>query len=196
MSLAELCPPILHVVSSNLRLQATNPDIQSQPTSELLAMIRQSFSSFDGLREEMITTADAMFGPGFVWLVQVRDKQESQLRILTTYLAGSPLSGAHYRKQSTDLNTHNVESYQQLNPVGKFGKAAQYKSSEPRKPLGGVDVTPLLCVNTWEHAWLPDHGIGGKFDYLVAWWDKINWDIVQSKATFSAPKSINYDYQT
>ncbi|KAH7132107.1 Fe superoxide dismutase-like protein [Dendryphion nanum] len=164
---------------------ATNPDVESTPTSDLTAKINDDFSSLHSLREEFLNTADAMFGPGFVWLVQLNKIEGRPLRILPTYIAGSPLSGAHYRRQSHDLNTHNPDSYKGLNPVGTFGQAAQIQDNTPKPPLGGVDITPLLCLNTWEHVWLHDYGIRGKSEYFQAWWDKINWDFVQSKGLFA-----------
>ncbi|KAF2740459.1 manganese and iron superoxide dismutase [Polyplosphaeria fusca] len=167
----------------------TDPHTQSAPSSLLTAKINDQFSSLDTLRAEFWTTAEAMFGPGFVWLVQVNQ----DLRILPTYIAGSPLSAAHYRRQSQDLNTHNADSYKDLNKVGQFGAAAK---TAPRasKPLGGVDITPLLCVNTWEHVWLHDYGVKGKGEYLNRWWDKINWTKVEEKATLSQP-SQNYGFE-
>ncbi|EAT89087.1 hypothetical protein SNOG_03882 [Parastagonospora nodorum SN15] len=133
----------------------------------------------------------AMFGPGFVWLVQTNDAQLGSLRILPTYLAGSPLAGAHYRRQSHDLNTHNADSYQALNTVGTFGSAAK-QNLQPKKPLGGVDVVPLLCVNTWEHAWLHDYGVRGKRQYLEAWWDKIDWNWVRQNATMQTQQKWQF----
>jgi Fe-Mn family superoxide dismutase len=171
----------------------TNSDVQSIPPSDLAVQIKKDFSSIETLRESFITTADAMFGPGFVWLVQTNDPQVGSLRILPTYLAGSPLSGAHYRRQSEDLNTHNADSYQALNKVGTFGSAAK-QNNAPKKPLGGVDVVPLLCVNTWEHAWLKDYGVKGKRAYLEAWWDKIDWDWVRQNATI-APNSHQFQFE-
>ncbi|CAO2649016.1 Nn.00g099650.m01.CDS01 [Neocucurbitaria sp. VM-36] len=162
----------------------TNPNVQSRPSSDLEVQIKKDFSSKDTLRETFLATAEAMFGPGFVWLVQTNDTQFGSLRILPTYLAGSPLSGAHYRRQSHDLNTHNADSYQALNKVGTFGAAAK-QNTGPKKPLGGVDVVPLLCVNTWEHVWLQDYGVKGKRQFLEAWWDKIDWDTVGQNATLS-----------
>jgi Fe-Mn family superoxide dismutase len=125
-----------------------------------------------------------MFGPGFVWLVQTNDAQVGNLRILPTYIAGSPLSAAHYRRQSHDLNTHNADTYQALNSVGTFGSAAK-QNTQPKRPLGGVDVVPLLCVNTWEHVWLQDYGVRGKRKFLEAWWDKIDWNWVRQNATIT-----------
>jgi Fe-Mn family superoxide dismutase len=151
----------------------TNPDVQSQPSRELTGAINRDFSSVETLRDTFLATADAMFGPGFVWLVQAQDS----FRILPTYLAGSPLSGAHYRRQSHDLNTHNADSYQAMNKVGTFGSAAGQKRG-PQAPLGGVDVVPLMCVSTWEHTWLQDYGIRGKREFLERWWDTIDWSVV------------------
>lgn len=143
----------------------------------------------DTLRETFLATAEAMFGPGFVWLVQTDDSTFGSLRILTTYLAGSPLSSAHYRRQSHDLNTHSPDSYQELNKVGAFGSSARVNHG-PKKPLGGVDVVPLLCVNTWEHVWLRDYGIRGKREFLDAWWNRIDWELVRQnvKTTSTRPK--------
>ncbi|KAL6706905.1 hypothetical protein ACN47E_005048 [Coniothyrium glycines] len=168
----------------------TNPDVQSQPSQDLAHRINNDFSSRETLREDFLATAEAMFGPGFVWLVQVND---NSLRILPTYLAGSPLSGAHYRRQSHDLNTHNADSYTALNKVGTFGAAAQ-ENQRKQKPLGGVDVVPLLCVNTWEHVWLHDYGIRGKRRFLEAWWDKIDWDIVLQSVTLNPHSARRFDY--
>lgn len=159
----------------------TDPNVGSVPSTELIHEINKNFTSMDTFRESFIGTAEAMFGPGFVWLVQTNDRS---LKILTTYLAGSPLSGAHYRRQGHDLSSHNPDSYQEaVNSVGAFGAAAKLQGDKkPKKPLGGVDIIPLLCVNTWEHVWLHDYGIKGKSDYLQAWWNKINWNQVQDTA--------------
>ncbi|KAH9860797.1 hypothetical protein J1614_012130 [Plenodomus biglobosus] len=164
-----------------------NPDVQPRPSEDLEMQISKDFSSRDTLRETFLATAEAMFGPGFVWLVQTNDTQFGSLRIVPTYLAGSPLSGAHYRRQSHDLNTHNAESYQELNKVGSFGRAAQQQQPlGPKKPLGGVDVVPLVCVSTWEHTWLHDYGVKGKRAFLEAWWDRIDWDLVRQHATLTS----------
>ncbi|PSN60612.1 manganese and iron superoxide dismutase [Corynespora cassiicola Philippines] len=163
----------------------TNPDVVSRPSAQLERVISETFSSVDTLRATFLSTADAMFGPGFVWLVQTNDNAARQeLRILSTYLAGSPLSGAHYRRQSVDLNTHNPDSYEATNSVGSFGAAAKEKML-PKKPLGGIDVIPLLCVNTWQHTYLNDYGVAGKAAYLQKWWDAIDWSKVEEKVTIT-----------
>jgi Fe-Mn family superoxide dismutase len=163
----------------------TNPGVRSQPTTDMIRQINNDFSSVETLRDTFLATAEAMFGPGFVWLVQTNESQKisgSSFRIMPTYIAGSPLSQAHYRRQSHDLNTHNADSYQALNKVGSFGSAAK-PNNAPKKPLGGIDVVPLMCVNTWEHVWLHDYGITGKREFLEKWWDKIDWPVVEQYAT-------------
>ncbi|PHH84540.1 hypothetical protein CDD83_1788 [Cordyceps sp. RAO-2017] len=73
------------------------------PMSDALRLeLEASFSSVDTLRREFVLTADAMFGPGFIWLVKAGP---AEYRLLPTYLAGSPYPGAHWRAQPSDMNT-------------------------------------------------------------------------------------------
>ncbi|TQN74344.1 37S ribosomal protein S26 [Colletotrichum shisoi] len=145
----------------------------------LAAELIHSFSSIETLRREIIITASAMFGPGFVWLVKAGHQD---YRILTTYLAGSPYPGAHWRLQGTDMNT-----------VGNAGSAVHFfqrnaAAQRPsQKPPGALDVIPLLCLNTWEHTWLRDYGlgvggVGGKKAFAEAWWEVIDWEAVKDTA--------------
>ena len=102
---------------------------------------------------------------------------ENELSILTTYLAGSPLPGAHYRRQELDHNT-------QLR-AGSFGGSVL----SPKKiAYGGADVDILLGVNTWQHVWLMDWGVGGKKEFLKGWWSAIDWDVVEANLDGRASK--------
>ena len=113
-----------------------------------------------------------MFGPGFVWLV-AKDSDRAnlpgnpagKLAILCTYLAGSPYPAAHYRAQPHDM------------AAGYIGRNA----GDPRKRVnvGGQDLTPLMCVSTWEHVYMRDFGPGAKAQYLEAWWKCIDWRTVE-----------------
>ncbi len=151
----------------------------------------ESFSSIETLRKEFIATANAMFGPGFVWLVKTK---EGKFAILSTYIAGSPYPGAHWRRQSLDLNTQSsmpdakntsdhfrqqaIANMPIANTVGMHG---QFSNNQKVAP-GGVDVTPILCVNTWQHVYMPDWGVLQKKDFLEAWWARINWNVVADAA--------------
>lgn len=54
----------------------------------------------------------------------------------------------------------------------------EFSRNQKTMAPGAIDIQPILCVNTWEHVWLMDYGIGGKEEYLEHWWDAINWEIV------------------
>ncbi|KXX77481.1 Superoxide dismutase [Fe] [Madurella mycetomatis] len=176
---------------------------------EMPALLRghleQSFGSIETLRNEMIYTADAMFGPGFVWLVKVSTPfMPVSFKVLTTYLAGSPYPAAHWRRQDVDMNTKSGSWNEAAIETGKkyldnsaFG--AGKRSPEATKRLsfapGGTDLVPVLCLNTWEHVWLWDYGFGvgqsgGKLAYAQAWWKSIDWDKVCKEANISRQEML------
>ncbi|RDA87352.1 hypothetical protein CP532_2631 [Ophiocordyceps camponoti-leonardi (nom. inval.)] len=147
--------------------------------------LEKCFSSMDSLFRELIYTAAAMFGPGFVWLVKAGT---CDYRVLTTYLAGSPYSGAHWRQQSTDMNTVGRDGTADPQPERSWSA----KNRDKTLPPGGIDLTPVLCLNTWEHAWLYDwgHGIdgdGGKVNFAKNWWTYIDWERVASLSNLNRP---------
>lgn len=166
--------------------------LSPEPTAvpeALKTELEASFSSMETLRREFVLTASAMFGPGFIWLVRAGP---ADYRLLPTYLAGSPYPGAHWRTQSTDMNT-----------VGSHGSAARHLGNQigsGRKrsgdlPPGGIHLQPLLCLNTWEHAWLLDWGVGkegagGKVAYAESWWEMIDWQLVMQKSGIQRPEFI------
>ncbi|KXG45482.1 uncharacterized protein PGRI_040310 [Penicillium griseofulvum] len=131
-------------------------------------------SSVESLKMDFLATASSMFGPGFVWLAKNLER-EGMMHIFCTYSAGSPYPAAHSRRQPVDMATHTPETQLGNQFAGSMGAHAQnQKSLAP----GAVDVQPILCVNTWEHAWMMDYGIAGKDEYLERWWDRVNWDVV------------------
>ncbi|KAJ4296034.1 hypothetical protein N0V88_004736 [Collariella sp. IMI 366227] len=149
--------------------------------------LERSFGSIETLRDEMIITASSMFGPGFVWLVKTAiPGLTPAFKILTTYGAGSPYSAAHWRRQDNDMNNAGTNSADAV----EAGKQAPKRPPKKRAIYapGGVDLHPVLCLNTWEHVWLWDFGFGvgqptrGKFGYATEWWKKINWELVLKEA--------------
>lgn len=176
---------------------------------DLKVLLEDSFGSLETLQRELVLTADAMFGPGFVWLVRQaggpHGAHRFPFKVLVTYLAGSPYPAAHWRRQGTDMNNQGgmsdksgdiVREYFQMqkmsnNSRGTTGagssttggpSANNFQSVRDRNP-GGTNLVPVLCVNTWEHAWLHDWRVGGKFNYLAAWWNVINWGKVAERAS-------------
>lgn len=169
--------------------------------SALQNELEDSFSSIETLRREFILTASSMFGPGFVWLVKAKDGNKGYT-LLSTYIAGSPYPEAHHRRQPLDMNTEHsdrsISDYQRrmtsglpANKVGSHGPL----SNDQRMPPGGVELTPLLCINTWEHVYLADYGVGaggvgGKKAFAEAWWSAINWEVVADKAGATGPNKF------
>ena len=154
----------------------------------LRQVINMNFSSFETLRREFIAIAAAMFGPGFVWLVKSSDG--TSFKLLSTYLAGSPYPGAHYRKQSVDMNTQPAASLKGLSDADIERQMTPQNSpgvlgTQKKVAAGGILLTPILCLNTWEHVWLGDYGIDGKKAFVEAWWERINWNVVADNASIS-----------
>lgn len=169
---------------------------KTEPSPIFLEDIKDSFSSYDTLRTEMIETADAMFGPGFVWIV--KDTELGKMKLLCTYLAGSPLPKAHFRSQQIDMATYTtavpntqrfMDQREPTNHAGSFGPYSTAAQKNQRAP-GNYNGQPILCVNTWEHAYLRDYGVAGKRAYLENWWDRIDWAVVERTARIYGPDSF------
>ncbi|MCJ1478032.1 hypothetical protein MMC13_006707 [Lambiella insularis] len=165
------------------------------PMSEnFLKQINDSFSSLTSFRATFLATADALFGPGFVWLVRLKppvDSSTPPLAILTTYIAGSPFPGAHFRQQPVDMATSAtnvipgqspqayVLSNVQRSAMGSAGRFGSESKGAIKLAPGAQDLEVLMGVNTWEHVWLRDYGVGRKRQFLENWWERINWDLVE-----------------
>lgn len=136
-------------------------------TEGLIMPIVDNSSSVESLKLDFLATASAMFGPGFVWLGRNLDN-DGKVQILCTYGAGTPYPSAFGRRQSTEM----ANMY-----AGSMGVQSKNNTGTMKAP-GSLNVHPILCVNTWEHAWMMDYGIAGKDEYLERWWDRVNWNLV------------------
>ncbi|KAL4868266.1 hypothetical protein BDV12DRAFT_170049 [Aspergillus spectabilis] len=148
------------------------------------SIINETCSSVESLKLDFLATANAMFGPGFVWLAENLD-QEGMLHIFCTYNAGSPYPAAHSRRQPVDMATHSFNTALGNQYAGSMGS---HSSKQNKMAPGAMDLQPILCVNTWEHVWMMDYGISGKAEYLERWWDRINWDVVYENYKVAKPK--------
>lgn len=155
--------------------------VRREIPSQLKEKLTESFSSIDTLKREFVNTACAMFGPGFVWLVVDRPGNYS---LVSTYLAGSPYPKAHFRRQNVDMNTEDksipeaVRNANRLQPVNGVGAHGPQSGNKLQLPPGAADITPVLCLNTWEHVYLRDYGVANKRLYVEKWWDVIDWEVV------------------
>ncbi|KAK6614476.1 superoxide dismutase [Botrytis cinerea] len=162
--------------NNNFFFNCLQPNPASEPvmSEKLRAAIESSFSSVDGSKRNSSSQ-----------LVKCLDLDSC---------AGSPFPGAHHRRQPKDMNTESesvTDYYRQklaappVNTVGAHGHL-----SKERKPPGGIEATPILCVNTWEHVWIADYGmgtddVGGKKVYVENWWNVIDWNVVADLAALS-----------
>jgi len=142
----------------------------------------------------------SMFGPGFVWLVKAdQPGMFASFKVLPTYLAGSPYPGAHWRRQEVDLNTAVGSTPVGMEAARKHLENTAYglgkQTFETKKRLehapGGTNVVPVLCVNVWEHVYMPDYGIAGKQAFVEKWWNHINWEMVNEEANLQKKTYIS-----
>jgi Fe-Mn family superoxide dismutase len=111
----------------------------------------------------MFQTAMSINGSGWVWLVV---GPSSELRVLATYNSGSPFNIR--ARQVQDPNTAlNLDVHGRYSVTG----LAPNRKHEYR-------ILPILGLNCWEHAYLPDYGVMGKQEYLKNWWAAVNWQRV------------------
>jgi Fe-Mn family superoxide dismutase len=45
-------------------------------------------------------------------------------------------------------------------------------------------------LDVWEHAWVVDYGISGREQYIKAFFENINWDIVEQRLRTSKAAHI------
>ncbi|KAF4550283.1 Iron/manganese superoxide dismutase-like protein [Elsinoe fawcettii] len=167
--------------------------------------LERDFGSMKNLRDQMVFTAAGMFGSGYVWLVWVRNQLgtgSGQWRVLATYNAGTPYAfhqqtedGAlgRGRLQGKDMANMSPEAAAALQrprqglTAGAFGAHSATGRAEARRRLGAPqEIFPVLCVSVWQHAYLRDHGVGGKKAFLDAWWRFVDWEEVDRLAPGAA----------
>lgn len=143
--------------------QLTPHEHQSAMPSELEDAIAAQFGSVELFREELLDTAEGMFGNGWVWLVL---DQEQQLRFFPTYNAGTPYIWG--RRQSQDPNV----------PSAATGNANSGRDLVDFVATQRYAIMPLFNVCVWQHCYLAKYGVNGKRAYLEDWWKCIDWSKV------------------
>ncbi|ORX90372.1 manganese and iron superoxide dismutase [Basidiobolus meristosporus CBS 931.73] len=152
----------------NHAAQAWNNDFFLQTLSpeprpikeELKSRIARDFGSFEAFQEHFTNYAYSLFGSGWTWLVE---DERGALRIVNTFNAGNPVVSDTLRQ----LDSDHVETLSEADRV-------------PIKRYNG-SFAPLLTLNMWEHAYVPDFGPDGKEEYIKAFWKSVDWEKVYSR---------------
>lgn len=63
-------------------------------------------------------------------------------------------------------------------PQNRVGSNRYMNPDEKDRSPNSLVSYPILCLNVWQHMWIPDYGIMGKRQYLGAWWERIDWQVV------------------
>lgn len=168
-----------------------------KPYKAFMSKIEQSFESLPAFKLAFSSAAYGMSGSGYVWLVQ---DQNRNLGIVPTFGAGTILVQNRTQRNgdnpSTSFEASKVNSIASNDNQGKVGgsfssspspQIRQFSSSRsldisanPYPDSTGEELFPLLCVSVHERDWLPDYGMWGKEEYLMRFWECVNWDRVQS----------------
>ena len=145
--------------------------------SNLHTNLNAGFGSIGALRDLIRYTADGIFGSGFVWLVWARRSgHQGSWKVLATYNAGTPYvvraDGSADRTQGRDMNNLSA---------GAFGSHSASQAKD--RPLGAPEeITPVLCLSVWEHSCIRDFSVHGKREYVDAWWECVDWSVVDARA--------------
>ncbi|CAO1629178.1 unnamed protein product [Sympodiomycopsis kandeliae] len=68
------------------------------------------------------------------------------------------------------------ETIDRISNVAQDSPSTYAESNQPRDRI----LTPVMCLSVNEHAWMNDWGVTGKQEYLVRFWDAIDWNRVES----------------
>jgi superoxide dismutase, Fe-Mn family len=173
-----------------------------KPEKRLLKTIEENFDSLPAFKLAFSSAAYGMSGSGYVWLVQDRERN---LGIVPTFGAGTILVQNRMQRNdgndSTSFDASKVSSNSAasndlslLNNSRSSGAAGSNLGSSPSSQIRsfssssrvgvaqpittGEELFPLLCVSVHERDWLPDYGMWGKEEYLMRFWECVNWDRV------------------
>lgn len=69
-----------------------------------------------------------------------------------------------------DLNNHFIQLHEEGNVPGYH---------------------PVLVMDVWEHAYMVDHKASGRGDYISAFFDNVNWDVVEGRFNDGGEKATS-----
>lgn len=81
----------------------TVPAATSQPATELLTALNQTYGSFEKFKEEFTKMALALFGSGWTWLIK---NKNGEIAIINTNNAGNPITDGNIPLLTCDVWEH------------------------------------------------------------------------------------------
>lgn len=123
----------------------------------------------------MFNNAGQHFNHSFYWK-SLTEKKHSPSAAVTAFLDKN-FGGLEKFKEAFNAKASTVFGSGWCFLYAKGGKAEIGQFSNALNPLkeGGY---PILCVDTWEHAWYIDYE-NRKMEYFKNFWTYVNWDFVE-----------------
>nr|CAG8479769.1 8960_t:CDS:2 [Entrophospora candida] len=146
------------------------------PSHALLFNYASQSWNLDFFLQSLFTNmALAIFGSGWTWLVKT---EYDTLCVVNTYNAEDPNNHPSRFNKTSDKDDINQKqdtltpSNQPLPPpLIKLSMELPHNSR----------LTPLLCLNVWEHAYVKQYGILNKSLYIENFWKCINWEVINNR---------------
>ncbi|ESW98264.1 hypothetical protein KL918_003993 [Ogataea parapolymorpha] len=170
-------------------------EIKNAPRPEFESQIEASFGSLQEFKTLLLSTAKAVKGNGYTWLVykfrqpelgqETRDLSRfSSLAILNTYNHGTP----HHFRAGQISNARAFKKQKSESSEEDDGSFAMYKIDIPSleqaqdtyDPLKYV-YEPLMAIGNNPSFYLRDYGVFGKASYLENVWNCIDWSVVETR---------------
>lgn len=137
--------------------------------------VAKSFGSFTALKELLLAQSESILGDGYTWLVFASfGEGQKALKVMNTYSWGVPPIFSVKQLQEFEQSSRPA----QLLTEGQQSHPNNLQLEQSTLLNVAEKVTPLLNLNVWQHAYVPDYGVFGKRRYLENLWDTINWEVV------------------
>ncbi|KAI9226203.1 MAG: Manganese/iron superoxide dismutase [Piptocephalis tieghemiana] len=186
----EICEIASQAWASKFFLEGLTSDA-SEPREEMMLAMKESFGSFEQLKEQFTNEALGIFGSGWVWLIQSPSSQ--YVYIVSTFNGDTPLAKANTNmiaslnqmadsqeqvegKKEEDGNQMGLSPLSISKTIGQFNQDSRVASQAGKESNGPARI--LLCMPVWEHAYFRDFGVLGREEYARRFWDRVNWDRV------------------
>lgn len=156
----------------------------NRPSERFQTILKDSSISFETIKSH----AMAVIGSGWTWLLT--NSSNGKMIVTNTFNGDVPLFGniANHKPSTVGIknDTFNTVSANTLlslltRPISPNSGMASTNIGQQDEPVKEAQVkyTPLLVINMWEHAWIPDYAMN-KETYIKDCWERINWQRVDA----------------